>query len=554
MNGVHRLALVCLLVGGVLLAGPAFGFATVSSERGVTAMVAGDQQNAYLGIEDNTATENQIRPNSQVEVLRLHDNGVGIDSTADIEAEIVEFAGEQDDGFDVSVEEENGKYPIVVECAGSDGGTGTMVFDLEATGTATVDTTWKTENEVDVNCGGNGGGGPGGSPGLSVTSVAPPNGGVVTFELENTGTDFRLRSVAVDHAKSTAIDGEMTITTAGETRTISDNPEWRTDGSRVDIGGKFEILSGDTATVEIDRFDADMNAESFTVTFVDDRGSSETTETVTVDVPCNAETNDCSGTDADAVVSDSGYASDDVSSGGSVSAGDGSYIDGNVDAGDDVTAGNESTIEGDVSAGGDIAAGDDSYVNGDLDAGDDVTTGDGNTIAGNVNADGETALGNESYVDGDIDAGDDVTTGDESTIAGDVTTDGDAVFGTDGYVDGNVNGDDIVIGEDTTIAGNIDGTGSVTTVAGSYIDGDVTATETVTIAAGAEVHGDIQTDGDVIIGENAYVDGNIDAGGEITINDGAQVMGDVTTSQTLVLDGEPYIGGDRSYESCDGCT
>ncbi len=510
MNGFQRVALVCLLVGSVLLAGPAFGFTTVSSERGVTAVVADDQREASLGIEDNTATEDRIRPNDQVEILRLHDNGVGVGSAADIEASVVAFAGERDDGFDVSVGNENGEYPVTVECAGSDGGTGTMVFDLRAAGTATVDTTWETENQIDVNCGGGNGGGPGGNPGLQVTNVEPPESGIVDFELENTGTDFRIRSVAVDHANSAAIDGEMTIATGGETRTISNNPDWPTDGSRVGVGGgKFEILSGDSATVEIDAFDADMNGESFTVTFVDDRGSSETTETVTVDVPCNAATTDCSGTDSDVVVGDSGTAN------------------GEIDTGGDVSLGNDSKTNGELTAGGDISIGDGGKTNGEVDAGGDVSTGDGYTANDDISADGDVSLGDDSKTNGELTAGGDISIGD----GGKTNREVDA-------------GGDITTGDDYTANDDISADGDVSLGNRSTTNGEVTATGDISVGSNSKIQDDISADGDIYIGSESTVNGELDAGGDVYVEDAVKFNRDVTVSGTIRYGCDVTFNGD----------
>ncbi|WP_440763382.1 hypothetical protein [Natronorubrum sp. DTA7] len=84
-----------------------------------------------LGITDRTETADvKIRPNTAGEPVRRSDNGVGVESAAELSVSVVEFAGKPDDGFDVTIEEEGGEYPIAVECAGSDGGTRAMVFDI----------------------------------------------------------------------------------------------------------------------------------------------------------------------------------------------------------------------------------------------------------------------------------------------------------------------------------------------------------------------------------------------------------------------------------------
>lgn len=53
MNGVNKLAVVCLLVGTILLAGPAFGFSTIAADRGATVATVQDED-AYLSLFDNT--------------------------------------------------------------------------------------------------------------------------------------------------------------------------------------------------------------------------------------------------------------------------------------------------------------------------------------------------------------------------------------------------------------------------------------------------------------------------------------------------------------------
>ncbi|MFP9190075.1 hypothetical protein ACLI4Q_00190 [Natrialbaceae archaeon A-CW1-1] len=106
---------------------------------------------------------------------------------------------------------------------------------------------------------------------------------------------FRIREIAVDHGGSNEITGEMRLITDTETQTVSENPTWSTDGTRVGVsGGGFTLGSGSTTTVEIDQFDVAMEGESFDVTFVDERGSSDTIEAITVDVPCDPGSNDCS--------------------------------------------------------------------------------------------------------------------------------------------------------------------------------------------------------------------------------------------------------------------
>ena len=294
MNVIGKLAILFIVVGAVLLAGPVFGFSSLAADRGVFVDVASEQENALLGIQDQTTNNNvQIRPNTGDEPIHLLDNGVGITSVDDIDVSVTEFDGQADDGFDVTVTEEAGEYPITVECAGSDGGDGLMTLEITVAGDATVTTTYTTEASVDVNCGG--GDGPSGVPNLTINSVEPADGGFVEFELNNTGEDFTIREISVDHGGSQEITNESRLTTETETETVSENPTWPTDGSRVGVGGGgFTLVSGSTTTVEIDEFDVDMEGESFDVTFVDDRGPSDTIETITVEVPCDPDLSDCS--------------------------------------------------------------------------------------------------------------------------------------------------------------------------------------------------------------------------------------------------------------------
>lgn len=50
-NPVTKLAVVVMLVGALLLAGPSFGFSTFAAERSASVDVAGDQSTATLGVE-----------------------------------------------------------------------------------------------------------------------------------------------------------------------------------------------------------------------------------------------------------------------------------------------------------------------------------------------------------------------------------------------------------------------------------------------------------------------------------------------------------------------
>lgn len=437
MNKFTSVAVVCILFGSLLLVGPSFGFTTISADRAVSASVAADQENAFLGIVDQT-TENdvQIRRGNGGVPIRLSDNGLGIESPADLDVTVSEFDGEEA-AFDASIEDGSDGFLVRVECDGATRGEGKMTFDIAASGDASVATTWTTENDVSVRCGG---GGPGGAAGLNAVSVEPSDGGNVEFDVNNTGEDFRIRAVTIDHANSSEISNDMRIATGGDVVSASANRDWLTDGETEAAvpGSGLTISSTDTATVVIDEFDTDMNAESFEVTFIDTRGSTDTTDTVAVDVPCDTASYDCSDsdssaglgqgettgeidTDTDVTTGDDSTVNDGISAGDSVETGDGSTVNGDFESDGDVTIGDDATVNDGVEADGSITVGQRTTINGDLIAGGTVTVGENSLVNDNINADGDVSLADGTTVHGDVTSGGSVTTGDDVTINGGVS-------------------------------------------------------------------------------------------------------------------------------------
>lgn len=160
-GSITTLAVLFVLAGAMLLAGPAFGFSTLDADRGVSASTA-DDPNAYLGVIDNSAASGaDVHPRNdrRGEVFYLNDNADAFDASS-IEATAVAFDGGATN-LQATVETASGgnDYVIAVRCGGStrNNADGTLEVDVTAEGSLGVELTRTTSQPISVNCRGGGG-------------------------------------------------------------------------------------------------------------------------------------------------------------------------------------------------------------------------------------------------------------------------------------------------------------------------------------------------------------------------------------------------------------
>lgn len=177
MVRIRTAVAVCLLLAGAAaMAGPTFGFATITGDRGVSVDTAGGEF-AYLGLESIDESVDDRRDTATV--ARIHNNvdsGMALTTTVDTGPDL----RVRDGGGFASSLAAGETTSLTLECDGG-GGTGTetvtvTVVEANATDIVVEDATLTVD--VDYHCrGGSGDPPPGG----------PPNGGNAT-DGENAST------------------------------------------------------------------------------------------------------------------------------------------------------------------------------------------------------------------------------------------------------------------------------------------------------------------------------------------------------------------------------
>ncbi|MFC7213919.1 hypothetical protein ACFQO4_07475 [Saliphagus sp. GCM10025334] len=308
MNGIGKLAVMLVVVGAVLLAGPVFGFTTINADRGVSVGTASDPD-GLLGVIDNSGNKSaNVNPstNQRGEVFYLDDN-TGVFGVSDVDADVVGFKG-QDTNLEAQVETDgtSGDYVVVVTCGTSNlKDQGTLTVQLTASSSVTVELERTTGAEIDVNC--RGGGGNNDPPGLEVTSVDSVQGGVVEFTINNTGGKIDITEVSVTRTSTAATEisrgnqaGEVIVNGGtGNTETASASP-WEIGEETVEFGNgngkRVTLETGDLATVTIDAFvdesgeEVSMDDAEIDMTFYGKNGESDS---VTVTISCDDGSTNC---------------------------------------------------------------------------------------------------------------------------------------------------------------------------------------------------------------------------------------------------------------------
>lgn len=129
MNRISQLAIVLVVVGALVLAGPAFGFTTIAADRMVDVATT-DTEDALLGVSDTDQTPNQ--QNDAVVMTITNNAGVDFDSLeTDVELEDDNDALAISDDFadQLEADEETG---LELTCEG--GGDGVATVSVTATG------------------------------------------------------------------------------------------------------------------------------------------------------------------------------------------------------------------------------------------------------------------------------------------------------------------------------------------------------------------------------------------------------------------------------------
>ncbi|ELY91789.1 hypothetical protein C483_09629 [Natrialba hulunbeirensis JCM 10989] len=149
MRTITLFGVALVLIGTVLLAGPAFGFATISADRGVMVQTAGDDE-GLLEITD-TSDGATVSPENEPTLFEVMDTTGQI---SDITVDSVSIAGTETADLDVIVEQDDGTYTVSVACDESDRETAaTISVTLEASGDVHVVADRTTENTVSIECG-----------------------------------------------------------------------------------------------------------------------------------------------------------------------------------------------------------------------------------------------------------------------------------------------------------------------------------------------------------------------------------------------------------------
>ncbi|AGB38186.1 hypothetical protein [Natronococcus occultus] len=125
MRATNAIAIVCLVLGVALLAGPTFGFVSISADRGVSIGTA-DDGSGYLGVEAvDTVVDDRNDAEDVVVVTNNADETLAIDADATIDGPGLEAAS----GFD----RELGPGDTTAVAVTCEPGTGSGETDLEVT-------------------------------------------------------------------------------------------------------------------------------------------------------------------------------------------------------------------------------------------------------------------------------------------------------------------------------------------------------------------------------------------------------------------------------------
>lgn len=427
---------VCLIaVGAVLVAGPAFGFTSLTADRGVQ-VSTGDDPGGFLGVIDNSdADEANVQNTNDESLLYFLDDNVGaFSSTGAIDVDVVAFDGDPT-SLEATVRSDGdaADYAVVVTCGGSNLNTaGTPTIEVVADGDGVdVHLERTTVNSIDVNCRGGGGGGTG-PAGFEADDVDP----------DGPTQRFRFNADALPSNGDASIDLTVAQANAGVDYRDVDDGDLTLVSGRGDLSFDSNVITFDgrgnqdgTVEIELTGFEITDDRDG-TAYYADD---ADRTDSDTFGVPAVVGGGGDVTTDGDAVVEEGGTAGT-IDAGGSVRTGQNANVNGGITAGGDVCMEPGSTSQ-DIDAGGSVTV-DSANINGVITASGDITLRSGSTANG-VDAGGTVTLESSVNVNGDITAGGDVVVGDGVTLPN-VTAGGTVYIGCDVNENGEIDAEQVV--------------------------------------------------------------------------------------------------------------
>ena len=274
MNRISQLAIVLVVVGALVLAGPAFGFTTIAADRMVDVATT-DTEDALLGVSDTDQTPNQ--QNDAVVMTITNNAGVDFDSLetdVELEDEDDNLAIIDDFADQLAAGEETG---LEVTCDGGGDSTATISVEATADGTGLGISDVTFEHTFDYSCTGAGGGsGPADFDAGDVSTedseqrfTFNPDGltgnDEATIRLNPEGDD--VEHVDLDDAAVTLVEGDGDVEIEGDVITYTVGAPGQNDEAVEIELSDFEIDGepGDVGTVEYEDDDDRDDEDTFEV-------------------------------------------------------------------------------------------------------------------------------------------------------------------------------------------------------------------------------------------------------------------------------------------------
>ncbi|MFC6813510.1 hypothetical protein ACFQGT_19605 [Natrialbaceae archaeon GCM10025810] len=193
MSALTRFAIGCLLVGAMLLAGPAFGFSTIAADRGIS-VEAVENENALLGLVETDSPDIE-QHETETEIVTLENNFgstiTALDVTVDIDTDDLSWQG---DSFPSELSEDE-SASIIVECTKeSRNAYGTALVDVTvdravADNNIIVEGPTVSDIQVQYDCRPGGGNNKEGEGFNTVFASNVSDGGTQTFTFETNGRE-----------------------------------------------------------------------------------------------------------------------------------------------------------------------------------------------------------------------------------------------------------------------------------------------------------------------------------------------------------------------------
>ncbi|MFC4439586.1 MULTISPECIES: hypothetical protein [Natrialbaceae] len=257
-NPIRTLAIICLALGAVLLAGPAFGFDTITADRSVSVNVV-DDPNAYLGIDAQDNIGELAGNDDPTEIATLTNN---IDEQAEIDITVEEIPDGNESVLYADTDNLNlnsGESTTAkVECAQPESlGEQDVVFRTEATGSSVSITDATFTVTIDIQCGKGGG------------NVEPTDSGLSGVSVTDMDLDETNESQIIEFAVTEDLPTNETVTVtlaqvnqidySGATLSNNATGSIQGDSYEVEFNREETISARETVTIAIDRIDTTHN-------------------------------------------------------------------------------------------------------------------------------------------------------------------------------------------------------------------------------------------------------------------------------------------------------